>query len=215
MPAEIERWLEMQNPSIQKSVAVVEVTRPLLHLSSNPTIRKFTPRIPKSLYDGEDQTVPRICVSTNLIETLIGAAWNFVDFQSQVNYDSLDFVVYGLTTDSAVRPTKKLTQEGIATGELWIVPHRMSVYEMLPTRIANLSISNVLRKGEEIYLDFVIELREEMLLTASRNLQPGYYHLGRVKLSDIVNKNRDMSFDLNTTTRDGFLNGKYNLSVSQ
>lgn len=215
MPAEIERWLEMQNPSIQKSVTVVEVTRPLLHLSSNPTIRKFTPRIPKSLYDGEDQTVPRICVSTNLIETLIGAAWNFVDFQSQVNYDSLDFVVYGLTTDSAIRPTKKLTQEGIATGELWVVPHRMSVYEMLPTRIANLSISNVLRKGEDIYLDFVIELREEMLLTASRSLQPGYYHLGRVKLSDIVNKNRDMSFDLNTTTRDGFLNGKYNLSVSQ
>lgn len=215
MSAEIERWLEMQNPSIQKSVAVVEVTQPLLHLSSNSNIRKFTPRIPKSLYDGEDQTVPRVCVSANLVDTLIGAAWNFEGFQTQVDYSAVDYVVYGLDVDTALRPTKKLTQEGIATGEFWVVPHRLSMYEITPTRIANLSISNILRNGENIYLDFVIDVREEMLLTSGQGLEPGYYHLGRIKLSDIINKNRDMSFDLNTTTRDGFLNGKYNLSVSQ
>lgn len=215
MPTEMERWLGSQNPSIMKSVSAVEVKQPLLHISSNPAIRKFTPRIPKSLYDGEDQTVPRVCVSTNLVEVLIGAAWNFVDFQSQVDYDSLDFVVYGLNTDYAIRPTKKLTQEGLATGELWIVPHRIDMYEIKPTRMANMSISGVARENGNIFIDFVVDVREEMLLTSTSSLQPGYYHLGRIKLKDILDKNREMSYDLSVTTRDGFLIGKHNLSVSQ
>ncbi len=215
MSNSIERWLEMQNPSIQKSVTVVEYSRPLLHLSANGNIRKFTPRIPKSLYDGEDQTVPRVCVSANLIETLIGAAWNFKELLSQVTFDSLDFVVYGLDVDKVIRPTKKLTQEGVATGELWVVPFRMSMYEIQPSRIATLSISKIANIGTDVIIEMVVEVREEMLLSGNSKLSPGYYSLSGFKLSEILGKNRNMEYTLNTISRDGFLNGKCNLSVSQ
>ncbi len=215
MSNSIERWLEMQNPAIQKSVTVVDFVRPLLHLSTNGNIRKFTPRIPKSLYDGEDQTVPRVCVSTNLVETLIGAAWNFKELQSQVIYDSLDFVVYGLDVDKAIRPTKKLTQEGVATGELWVVPFRMSMYEIQPSRIATMSITSIANTGTNVIIDMVVDVREEMLLSGNSKLNPGFYSLTGIKLSDILGKNRNLEYTLNVISRDGFLKGKCNLSVSQ
>tara|TARA_Y100001960_G_scaffold114889_1_gene123008 strand:+ start:381 stop:1028 length:648 start_codon:yes stop_codon:yes gene_type:complete len=215
MSRPIERWLEMQNPSIQKSVRAVDCSQPLLHLSANGTIRKFTPRIPKSLYDGEDQTVPRVCVSASLVETLIGAAWNFKELRNQVNFDSLDFVVYGLDVEQAIRPTKKLTQEGVATGELWVVPYRMQMYEIQPSRIATLSIASIMANGEQTTLDLVVDVREEMMLDASTKLKVGFYRLSNLSLADILGKNRNMKYELSAISRDGFLNGKNNLSVSQ
>lgn len=216
MSLEMERWLEMQNPSLRKSLSEVELNRPALHLSANKSIKIFTPRIPKSLYDGEDQTIARVSVSNSLTDTMIGASWNFECYAEGSNNNETSFTIYALDVPNVIRPTVKLTKESNATGELWIVPDRMSNYEV-PSRVAAELCINWVRHEddtpEKTYFGFVLEVSEDIALTGNKILKPGFYSIREVCLGDILGKKRDFDFVFSDISRDTFLEGKQNTVV--
>lgn len=212
---EMNRWFAMQNPETAKSMEQVEVDSVLLHFSACPNIRRFIPRIPASLYDGEDVTVPRVSTSMNLIDTLVGASWNFEEIHAG-NFPEglrrLSYTVYGIATDAAVRPTKKLTREPKGTGEYWVVPHRMSMYDIRPSIQAKLSLQLIAQTKTECKLHFVIEVLEDLYLTPSKKLSVGYYALS-VGSQAVVNKDRGMAYDLRTIQKDGYLEGINSMKI--
>ena len=215
MSKDMERWLDMQDPALRKSVTVVDVERPLLHISSNNNIRKFTPMLPRSTYVGENVTVPRVCVSQTIMDTIIGASWNFEVLLSHVDYKATCYTIYSVYSEEAIRPTKKLTQEGSATGELWIVPYKLSMYDITPEKMACMSLSTVENTSDCVKLEFVINVHTPVYLTNDQLLDMGYYNISGIKLSDVLGKSRDISFTCNKISRDAYLTGAGTLRLIQ
>ena len=80
----------------------------------------MVPRIPKSKY--EDQTTPRICVSSSIQGCLIGINEN-KDISGETYH------VYSITTKNWYKPTKKEVADIEITDEFWVLDECTPKYE--------------------------------------------------------------------------------------
>ena len=128
----LTKWLGGQMPSVQKKVKPVHLDRDevLLHIGPSK-IKSFYPRVPGSVAPGEDTTVGRVCCSLNLEKALWGGRHHF---------PSERLYLYAFEERDVLVPSVSLTQEGKRGNEVWIVPHRMENWNIVPLRVGEARI---------------------------------------------------------------------------
>lgn len=184
MSREMDRWLGMQNPETLKSLNVVEYDTPqnVYHISDNASIRIFSPRIPHYRGGEEDATVPRVCVSVSLADTLYGTSYYYLD---NPKLRGTTFTLYKFEVSEAIRPTKKILQYPKAIGELWLVPHTLTNYELEPEVVAKVTVVEV--KDSDATITLVVNCTEDVPFGAGYDkLCAGIYRLSGIPISGIV-----------------------------
>lgn len=126
-------WLMQQLPAVVAKVSIKRSAHPVLHVGGK--VKCFSPRIPCMPTTGEDQTVPRICCADTLFGCLYGGRHHCGDYR---------LFLYEFEERDVVVPSVWLTKEPARKGEMWIVPHRMSNWQIKPTVIGELRLSCVL-----------------------------------------------------------------------
>lgn len=187
MSVEMERWLGMQNPSVISSLAAVEYDEPtpVYHISDNPSIRMFSPRIPHYRGGDEDATIPRVCVSVSLADTILGTSYYYTDEIDKLR--GMTFTLYRFDVKEAIRPTKKILQYPRAIGELWIVPHLLTNYELTPEVVGKITVVGLSDRAAGVEVSYAIDCKEPIPLGInSIVLEKGKHSLLGVSIADIV-----------------------------
>lgn len=133
----------------------------LIHVSFD-RVDEFIPRVPKNKADGENNTIPRICVTNDIVRAIC-ALPNGGLVLHKMSLLKLPTIihVYYLKADK-VMPTEEVSKyvpDALSSGEMWILEKPKSVYrvdyeitDMLQTKINN-------SEGREIYATWNIEKR--------------------------------------------------------
>lgn len=183
----LERWCERQMPHVAKKLTLRKLTEQPLHLSKCK-IPTFSPRIPLSCAPDEDKTVPRICCSVDLERAIKGARHNFSAIEIPTR-----LYLYGFDERDVAQPSVNLTQEPNRAGEVWIVPHRMSNWDIKPIYLGEMRLSE-LRNGGHVFV-YHLSFGQDVRLSTSQLLKAGeFYRLiisvnwerGEVKVSEAV-----------------------------
>lgn len=104
----------------------------LVHVSFE-IIDEFIPRIPKDRADGEDNTIPRICVTTDIVRA-INALPNGSLVLHKMRVLKLPTIihVYYLKADKVMsnEEVAKHVPDALSSGEMWILEKPKSVYRV-------------------------------------------------------------------------------------
>lgn len=139
-----EYWLSIQKPEYKNSLAVYKDDEDLYHISDNPNIKDFFPKIPNFLKEGEDNTIARICTSTVILDALIG----MVDTSTTERLRNRLLTVYRFRPFISVRPTKKALPNNTELNERWIVGYDPSRSDYRSEKIADIFIDTLTRPND-------------------------------------------------------------------
>lgn len=165
------KWLEQQLPRTAKKVSLKKLDSAPLHISDRK-ISVFTPRIPYSVYRDEDKTVPRICCSVDLERCLRGVRRYFTPAETATAVPR--FYLYGFDERDVVQPSIELSAEPYRANEVWIVPHRLSNWEIKPSMIGELRLVRLANNGYTHTL--AVALNQDVRLNANQLLKSGSFY---------------------------------------
>ncbi|ECD5042718.1 hypothetical protein E1L24_22235 [Salmonella enterica subsp. enterica serovar Braenderup] len=167
------KWLEQQLPRTAKKVSLKKLDSAPLHISDRK-IPVFTPRIPYSVYSDEDKTVPRICCSVDLERCLRGVRRYFTPAETANVVPR--FYLYGFDERDVVQPSIELSAEPYRANEVWIVPHRLSNWEIKPSVVGELRLVRLTDNGYSHTL--AVALNQDVRLNANQLLKgDSFYEL--------------------------------------
>ena len=126
--AEMEWWLNLQPPTIRKALTVVdrEQAGPLLHMSIDGGIKKFTPYVTRRAADSENISVPRVSVATSILGCFIGYCMAFEDiFWPDLRNKAFKngWYVYDIPYTEALKPNLKQLYDQEMSDEHWLVTY--------------------------------------------------------------------------------------------
>lgn len=165
------KWLEQQLPRTAKKVSLKKLDSAPLHISDRK-ISVFTPRIPYSVYRDEDKTVPRICCSVDLERCLRGVRRYFTPAETATVVPR--FYLYGFDERDVVQPSIELSAEPYRANEVWIVPHRLSNWEIKPSLVGELRLVRLANNGYTHTL--AVALNQDVRLNANQLLKGGSFY---------------------------------------
>lgn len=165
------KWLEQQLPRTAKKVSLKKLDSAPLHISDRK-ISVFTPRIPYSVYRDEDKTVPRICCSVDLERCLRGVRRYFTPAETASAVPR--FYLYGFDERDVVQPSIELSAEPYRANEVWIVPHRLSNWEIKPSLVGELRLVRLANNGYTHTL--AVALNQDVRLNANQLLKGGSFY---------------------------------------
>lgn len=201
-PFQEEREVELDDPEVEKQEIVKylsallgdavseltlfsagEVNRPLYHVSMNPNVRIFSPKVSSRTLSSEDRSVPRVSTSTSLIGCLNGYQSMFTDMagRERKNFTGL-YTVYELPYQYAVKPSKKLLSDVETSDEYWLVSWKKETYSIKPNTVCEFTIPQVQTTygsdGEDQRVTMFLKvLGESLYLTHDIKLVKGYYEI--------------------------------------
>nr|DAO89059.1 MAG TPA: hypothetical protein [Caudoviricetes sp.] len=165
------KWLEQQLPRTAKKVSLKKLDSAPLHISDRK-ISVFTPRVPYSVYRDEDKTVPRICCSVDLERCLRGVRRYFTPAETATAVPR--FYLYGFDERDVVQPSIELSAEPYRANEVWIVPHRLSNWEIKPSLVGELRLVRLANNGYTHTL--AVALNQDVRLNANQLLKGGSFY---------------------------------------
>lgn len=147
---QLERWIAGLHPAIRKSLKPVN-DRDFLHISYNPNIKSFVPRVPHRSMKGEDDKTPRICGSESIAGCILGHSavlslgkgGNTFDGKEWEGDNRPIMTIYRLNVDYSVLPTKKVLPDRVDTKELWAVPYKPEYWDIKPETVGRIIVSEV------------------------------------------------------------------------
>lgn len=176
-----------------------EINRPLYHVSMNPNVKIFSPKISTRTLTTEDRSVPRVSTSTSIIGCMNGYQSIFSDMagRERKNFTGL-YTVYELPYQYAVKPSKTLLNDVTQSDEYWLVSWKKETYSIRPNVVAEFNIVQVETTygsdGEDKRVTmFVKVLGESLYLTHDIKLVKGYY--------EITLRNYDYSYPLENNNK--------------
>lgn len=201
-PFQEEREVELNDPEVEKQEIIEylsallgdsvseltlysagEVNRPLYHVSMNPNVRIFSPKVSSRTLSSEDRSVPRVSTSTSLIGCLNGYQSMFTDMagRERKNFTGL-YTVYELPYQYAVKPSKKLLSDVETSDEYWLVSWKKETYSIRPNTVCEFTIPQVQTTygsdGEDQRVTMFLKvLGESLYLTHDIKLVKGYYEI--------------------------------------
>ena len=201
-PFQEEREVELDDPEVEKQEIIEylsallgdavseltlysagEVNRPLYHVSMNPNVRIFSPKVSSRTLSSEDRSVPRVSTSTSLIGCLNGYQSMFSDMagRARKNFTGL-YTVYELPYQYAVKPSKKLLSDVETSDEYWLVSWKKETYSIRPNTVCEFTIPQVQTTygsdGEDQRVTMFLKvLGESLYLTHDVKLVKGYYEI--------------------------------------
>ena len=160
-----------------------EVNRPLYHVSMNPNVTIFSPKISVRTLSDEDRSVPRISTSTSIIGCMNGYQSIFSDMagRERKNFTGL-YTVYELPYQYAIKPSKKLLKDVDISDEYWLVSWKKETYSIRPTVVCEFNVPQVQTTygsdGEDkLVTMFIKVLGESLYLSHDLKLAKGYYEV--------------------------------------
>lgn len=159
-----------------------EVNRPLYHVSMNPSIKAFYPKVSKRTLSKEDRSIPRISTSTSLIGCLNGYQSMVSDMEGREtkNFSGL-FKVYDLPYQYAVKPSTKVVADVGNSDEYWLVSWKRETYATVPTVAADFTIPKIEtvygKDGKDQTYHCYIRVYTNLYLDHEKQLNQGYYHV--------------------------------------
>lgn len=142
----LEEYLKTIPAEIQKEMTVVKTKDYLYHISTDPKIKKFTPRICDRSQEGEDRSIPRICVAENIMDCMLG----YIDIFSNIlktcekEGDYLGgWKIYAFETPYMIKPSKALLPDVEKTNERWLVNHSEETASYEPIEAGILFVNNL------------------------------------------------------------------------
>ena len=196
---DLQEFLRLTFPEFKSEVQVVERTdeQPVMyHISTDPSIDVFTPRVAaRSGGKVEDTTLPRICVAPSVLECYIGygnAIWDFEWATKREDKFLGGYYIYALPYRLALKPSPKLLSDVTRTNEHWLVGYNTRRFKTVPDVVGKTWIGQVNKRrvGEakeydialyvEVYEDQQIRLNDDIVLS------PGYWQVDLVNQKDDV-----------------------------
>lgn len=160
-----------------------KVNRPLYHVSMNPNVKIFSPKISVRTLSDEDRSVPRISTSTSIIGCMNGYQSIFSDMagRERKNFTGL-YTVYELPYQYAIKPSKKLLKDVDISDEYWLVSWKKETYSIRPTVVCEFNVPQVQTTygsdGEDkLVTMFIKVLGESLYLSHDLKLAKGYYEV--------------------------------------
>lgn len=201
-PFQEEREVELDDPDVEKQDIIKylsallgddvseltlfsagEVNRPLYHVSMNPNVKIFSPKVSSRTLSSEDRSVPRVSTSTSLVGCLNGYQSMFTDMagRERKNFTGL-YTVYELPYQYAVKPSKKLLSDVESSDEYWLVSWKKETYSIKPNTVCEFTIPQVQTTygsdGEDQRVTMFLKvLGESLYLTHDIKLVKGYYEI--------------------------------------
>lgn len=201
-PFQEEREVELDDPEAEKQEIIVylsallgddvseltlfsagEINRPLYHVSMNPNVKIFSPKVSSRTLSSEDRSVPRVSTATSLIGCLNGYQSLFTDMagRARKNFTGL-YTVYELPYQYAVKPSKKLLTDVETSDEYWLVSWKKETYSIRPNTVCEFTIPQVQTTygsdGEDQRVTMFLKvLGESLYLTHDTKLVKGYYEI--------------------------------------
>ena len=217
-PFQEEREVELDDPEVEKQEIIEylsallgdavseltlysagEVNRPLYHVSMNPNVRIFSPKVSSRTLSSEDRSVPRVSTSTSIVGCLNGYQSMFSDMagRARKNFTGL-YTVYELPYQYAVKPSKKLLSDVETSDEYWLVSWKKETYSIRPNTVCEFTIPQVQTTygsdGEDQrVIIFLKVLGESLYLTHDVKLVKGYY--------EIILRNYDYDYPLENNNK--------------
>lgn len=153
-------------------------TQALYHVSTNPNIPTFIPMVCDRTVEGEDQRVPRICVSACLAECFGGYGRMFHDFDDPKAAGI--WTIYGFDFEVAVKPSTALLPSQRDTREYWLIAYDEETTEWRPKALGTIRLTSRYTqrlKTKRIHtLEFVLDVKGEGVYFDNKNKLGEGYH---------------------------------------
>ena len=146
MNDDLEAWLALQTKQVNRNVTIVtrgENDGPLLHISPDNSIKNFIPRLPENRTDKDGMSVPRVCVSRDLISAVL--AHGRMHYAAAVE-GVWRYYIYAFDWDVALTPTNAIAgiAEHMVGSELWLVNYNKDHVYIKGRVIGELQVISVL-----------------------------------------------------------------------
>jgi len=190
------RYMETLPPAVVKNTKIVTPGTAgqsfMLHISTNPNIRKFIPQIGDRQHHLEDRTVPRICVAPHILGCVIGynrIGHDFVqkaDGKSDANGAGWvgGWTIYAPDFEFCFWPGKVMVPDRHISDEHWLVTYSPETIEYIPRKAGKFfmrSLRAVARSGdwpsEEIELMAEVMEPTGIWFSKSLFLKQGYHRI--------------------------------------
>ncbi len=218
---DLDEFINNLPNKIKDNIKIVESTdtQPFVLRIDNKTPKYFEPLVPLSTSSDEDRSLPRVCVSSNLTDAILGIARlpkmfienNFyneaVDPDAGINKKSNIFHISLIPYNYAVKANEKLLPDVELTNEMWLVGYNKDNQKYYPEVVGHMFITNINITYKEhnnkkplVYLDCYINIEKDIdvYLKPNRKVSKGYYNLkiekdnnGDLRLSKIDKKDFD------------------------
>ena len=215
---EFDRSVQLLPDAVAKGLKVVAPADlpagTLYHISTNHDIPVFIPCVSSRTVDGEDRSVPRGCVSPDILKAMLGYGAVYHDFQ---NWDDskkqmknkANWMIYQFDFELAIRPMKKLLPDQRDTDEHWLITYSKNTREFKPTKVGKLKMVGYRTqyfKGDMIdRLDLVAEVKApQILFSDGVLLTKGFYKLTLANWKVSNRKHGDISVTATPITGEEF-----------
>lgn len=183
------RYLDSLPDSVKKNLTVVAPENDkvrVYHLSTDPNLKKLIPRVPSRRMITENDQIPRACTSNSILGAIIGYQATLGDF---MDHDPKEFnggwYIYELEAECCVKPKRMLVDDGVRSGECWLVPYSKDTWEWKARRVGKLFYESVTLENDYKYnhrvgsVTALVELEGETPHKWSKaiSLDPGYHEL--------------------------------------
>lgn len=191
--AQLENELLTYSDGVARNLTVVSKekspTPDLYHISMDPSIKVFCPRISDRQMSTEDRTVPRVVTATSLYGCILAYASAHEDYMKmeskQANKDSKwrnGYYIYKLDYQFCLKPTNKLVPDVAFTDETWLVSYSPETKNYPSSRIGKLFITEIKNiivgdKLPEVDASACVEVLDPAGIQLSKNqrLAQGYW----------------------------------------
>lgn len=178
---EYHQAMELVSPSISKYMRPVLREKvphqSLYHISTNHKIPVFVPMVSKRTVEKEDNSMPRICVASDILSCTRGYGALFGDYYGNEELAKKGWAIYDFDFELAVRPTVKLLPDQKETGEYWLITYSKETREYQPKVIGtfNLVTYRAFRTGKThcTSLGFVVDAEQPLWFTPELELSAG------------------------------------------
>lgn len=191
--AQLENELLTYSDGVARNLTVVSKekspTPDLYHISMDPSIKVFIPRISTRQMSSEDRTVPRVVAATSLYGCILAYASAHEDYMSMDSKQTdkaskwrNGYYVYKLDYDVCLKPSSKLVPDVGFTDETWLVPYSPETKDYKAVRIGKVFITEIKNtimgdKLPEVEATACIEILDPAGIQLSKNkrLTQGYW----------------------------------------
>lgn len=193
---DLEEYLEFLPTKTKNNLEIVEVSDkiPFMLRIDNVVPNYFTPLLPLSSSpdpNKEDRTLPRICVSPDLVSCILGIARLNREFlennaDNDLNKKENIYHISSLPYTYAVKPTQKLLYDVDLTNEHWLIGYNKENQKFYPKPVGSLFIVSINVTYKEhnngkplTYMNCFVNINSDkgVMIKPNKPVNKGYYRL--------------------------------------
>ena len=189
---DVKKWLELQAPKVRNNVEIVDNSEGdgpgLFHITHDRDPGKFIPVIGHRQGYEEDRTVPRICVSTSFLGTVLGHS-SFEYYFENLDLNRKDsrgivyrggFYLFEFEYIVAIKPSEKLVGDQKVSDEHWLVTYNKDTVLYKPRMVGkvvpvSLTTEFTGSKKPRVTAIYYVQMDKKIQFSKNKTIGPGCY----------------------------------------